>query len=284
MNQVRILLMLVVLSLSGMGAWVWKLKEKQQVAEEALAQSKQETLTQLAAKENEKTEALTAQNQENQKLVQKISEDFDKKLDDMRQQERKRTAAAFEQFGDIIDGNKKGLSYLNALEDKIKSGQSINKNEAEKLAVFATGLAYLQKQYQKPFQQFSELEKYLATKATTSVETPDMRHAFWKRLFDSEFREKEREFYRTEGERRGFQDASERFNNVYKTAQKQMANVDLDFDKSIMKLNDLISEKQQTPPDLSDFFNQARKALNAHQKLLEFEPDATKPPVEAPKP
>lgn len=284
MNQVRILLMLVVLSLSGMGAWVWKLKEKQQVAEEALAQSKQETLTQLAAKENEKTEALTAQNQENQKLVQKISEDFDKKLDDMRQQERKRTAAAFEQFGDIIDGNKKGLSYLNALEDKIKSGQSINKNEAEKLAVFATGLAYLQKQYQKPFQQFSELEKYLATKATTSVETPDMRHAFWKRLFDSEFREKEREFYRTEGERRGFQDASERFNNVYKTAQKQMANVDLDFDKSIMKLNDLISEKQQTPPDLSDFFNQARKALNAHQKLLEFEPDATKPQAEAPKP
>ncbi len=284
MNQVRILLMLVVLSLSGMGAWVWKLKEKQQVAEEALAQSKQETLTQLAAKENEKTEALTAQNQENQKLVKKISEDFDKKLDDMRQQERKRTAAAFEQFGDIIDGNKKGLSYLNALEDKIKSGQSINKNEAEKLAVFATGLAYLQKQYQKPFQQFSELEKYLATKATTSVETPDMRHAFWKRLFDSEFREKEREFYRTEGERRGFQDASERFSNVYKTAQKQMANVDLDFDKSIMKLNDLISEKQQTPPDLSDFFNQARKALNAHQKLLEFEPDATKPQAEAPKP
>ena len=284
MNQVRILWMMVVLSLSGMGAWVWKLKEKQQKTEVQLTHTKEVAVKQLAEKDLEKQEALVSQNEENQKLVQRINEDFEKKLDDARQQERKRTAAAFEQFSEFLDGNKKSLGYINALEDKIKSGQSINKNEAEKLAVFATGLAYLQKQYQKPFQQFSELEKYLSAKAGANVETPDMRHAFWKRLFNSEFREQEREFYRTEGERRGFQDASERFSSVYKNAQKQMASVDLDFEKSILKLNDLIAEKQQAPPDLSEFFNQARKALNTHQKLLEFEPDATKPPVEAPKP
>ena len=284
MNQVRILYMALVLTLAGMGAWVWKLKEKLDLAEARTVQLAKSHQADMEAKQKESQEALAAQNEENQKLVQSLKDDFDKKLDALRADERQRVAAAFGQFSDILDGNKRSLEYINALEAKVKAGQAISKNEAEKLAVFATGLSYLQKQYQKPFVEFRELEGYLNRRAATNIETPNMNYAFWKRLFNSEFREKEREFYRTEGERRGFQDASARFDSAYAAAQKQMKAVDADFESAIAKMNDFVKEKKTDAPDLSEFFNQARKTLSTHQKLLEFQPEVPKPVVEPPRP
>ena len=284
MNQVRILYMALVLTLAGMGAWVWKLKEKLDLAEARTVQLAKSHQADMEAKQKESQEALAAQNEENQKLVQSLKDDFDKKLDALRADERQRVAAAFGQFSDILDGNKRSLEYINALEAKVKAGQAISKNEAEKLAVFATGLSYLQKQYQKPFVEFRELEGYLNRRAATNIETPNMNYAFWKRHFNSEFREKEREFYRTEGERRGFQDASARFDSAYAAAQKQMKAVDADFESAIAKMNDFVKEKKTDAPDLSEFFNQARKTLSTHQKLLEFQPEVPKPVVEPPRP
>jgi len=284
MNQVRILYMILVLALAGMGTWVWKLKEKLDDSDAKVEQLAQSHRSDLAAKAKEKEEALAAQNEENQKVVQTLKDDFDKKLDALRADERKRVSTAFSQFSDILDGNKKTLEYINALESKVKAGQGIDKNEAEKLAVFATGLSYLHKQYQKPFREFRELESYLNRQANANVESPNMNYAFWKRLFNSEFREKEREFYRTEGERRGFQDSSAKFDVAYAAAQKQMNAVNADFESSITKLNDFVNEKKKDAPDLSDFFNQARKTLNTHQKLLEFQPDVGKPGAEPPRP
>ena len=186
-------------------------------------------------------------------------------------------ATAFEQFGGILDGNKKTLDYINLLEKKVKSGEAISKNEAEQLAIVATGLGYLQKQYSKPLERFSELESYLSRRASANVESPNMNNSFWKRIFNREFREKEREFYRTEGERRGFQDAQTKFSQAYADAQKQMGSVSLETDRLIAGLNGIIEEKTQNSPDLSEFFNQAKKALTTHQKLLEFEPEVVKP-------
>lgn len=275
MNQVRLLLMALILSLGGMGAWVWKAKDNQWQAEE-------ESRAAVAAKEDEMKRALQQQQDRHDKDLSAMVEKHEQDIDALRKTERQRMAQAFTQFSDILDGNKKTLDYINLLEDKVKSGQNVSANEAQKLATIATGLGYLQKQYQKPFREFAELEAYLSKRAGANIDTPNMRFAFFKRIFNSEFREQEREFYRTEGERRGFQEASDKFSDAYAAAQRQMAGVNLDFDKSIMKLNELISEKKTE--DLSDFFNQARKALSTHQKLLDFEPDVTKPATATPRP
>jgi hypothetical protein len=56
------------------------------------------------------------------------------------------------------------------------------------------------------------------------------------------------------------------------------------MEETIGKLNAFIQEKQNTTADFSDFFSQARKALSTHQKLLEFEPEVTKPVIEGAKP
>ena len=268
-------MMALVLSLGGMGAWVWKAKDNQWQAEQAAAKAEGQTRAALVAKETEIQQSLQNQQARHDKDLAVLHEKQEQELDALRKAERQRMAQAFTQFSDILDGNKKTLEYINLLEDKVKSGQTLSVNEAQKLATIATALGYLQKQYQKPFREFAELEAYLSKRASTNIDTPNMRFSFFKRIFNSEFREQEREFYRTEGERRGFQDASERFGQAYASAQKQMAAVNVDFDKTIMKLNDLAAEKKSE--DLSQFFNQARKALNTHQKLLEFEPETSKP-------
>jgi hypothetical protein len=281
MNRVRLLVMTLVLTLGGMGAWVWKAKNNEWEAREAATEAEQKTRDTLAAKDAELQKSLQEQQARHDKDIAALNEKHEQDLDALRKTERQRMAQAFTQFSDILDGNKKTLEYINLLEDKVKSGQNLSVNEAQKLATIATALGYLQKQYQKPFREFDELEAYLSKRASTNVDTPNMRFAFFKRMFSGEFREQEREFYRTEGERRGFQDASERFGQAYASAQKQMAAVNVDFEKSIMKLNDLAAEKKSE--DLTEFFNQAKKALNTHQKLLDFDPEATKP-TDAPRP
>ncbi|WP_265592921.1 hypothetical protein [Verrucomicrobium sp. BvORR034] len=282
MNQFRALFMVMLVAVAGMGAWVWQTKEKLWLAQDSLQQAEAIKMSELKAQADRHRVELAARSKEHDEAILAINADWEGRLDNLRKEERQRMSGAFEQFGDILDGSKKTLDYINALEQKVKAGQEISKAENQRLAVIATGLGYLQKQYQKPFQEFTELEAYLSKRASASVETPDMKNAFWKRMFSREFREQEREFYRTEGERRGFQEASAKFNSAYKAAQKQMGAVDLNFTKALHDLNTAV--KEQKTEDLSTFFAQARKALSTHQKLLEFEPEVPKPETGTVKP
>jgi len=273
MNSVRSLITALIIVLAGMGAWVWKTKEKQWEAEQAAAQAEASKEQALLAKDSEFRLTLDAKDREHQKDITDILEKHEKDLDALRTSERQRMAAAFSEFSNVLEGSKKTMDYLNILEEKVKSGQKVSEVEAQKLATIATGLTYLQHQYRKPFKEFGELETYLAKRAETNIETPNMRNAFWKRMFSRDFREQEREFYRTEGERRGFQEASEKFATAYASTQKQMAAVNSDFESSISKLNDLMAGRT-AGEDLTEFFKDARKTLGTHQNLLEFEPPA----------
>lgn len=282
MKQAKTLLVVLLVALAGMGAWVWKTKTEVNSLNDSLVKISQEAEAKVALKEQEMKDAITSLQDQHQKDIASLMEKQQRDLDALRDGERKRMAESFKQFSDILDGNKQTLEYINVLEQKVKSGQTISVNEAEKLATIATGLSYLQKQYQKPFQEFSELETYFAKRAGENVESPNMRNAFWKRLFSRNFREQEREFYRTEGERRGFQEASRRFNDAYANAQRQMKDANLNFEKSMQSIQQLIDQKK-TPENLDEFFSKARKALTTHQELLDFVPDPA-PQVEAVKP
>lgn len=284
MNQVRALYALLFLTLGGMGAWVWKLVERQGAIERDLRKVETSKAVELARKDQEFEDARAADNARHQQDLQKLNADHEVKIEEIRSRERVKFAQVYEQFSNILDGDRKTLDYINLIEEKVKSGQMVSKAEAEQLALIATGLTYLQKQYTKPFEDFGELEAYLQKRASVQIETPNMRNAFWKRMFSREFREKERELYRSEGERRGFQEARSRFSEAYAAAQKRMGEVSLNMDQTIAKLSDLIQEKQAGTPDLSQFFDQARKALSTHQKLLEFEPEPVKPVIEGAKP
>lgn len=235
----------------------------------------------LAAKDEQLEKNLAEQTERHEQRIQALNQDFETKLDSLRTDQRKQIAAAYKEFENIFEGNRQTIEYINVLEGKVRAGQQLSKNEVEKLTVITTGLGYLQKQYQKPLQEFSELEAYFerqASRPATATE-PKKAFGFFRRTFSKSFRENEKQFYREEGERQAFEKAQQEFSRVYTSAQQSMQAVNLNADEQVKKLYSLIEEKDAAnQTDLTDFFNKARQALRTHQNVLQFEPDAKLPP------
>ena len=280
MKTTRLLGTLLVLSLIGLAAlgyWASELNRKHQHEITALNEAHKRTIEDLEARQRE---AFTAQQDKHQKEVQNLTDEYEKKLDALRLDQRQKMASAFNEFQSIFEGNAKTIDYINALEGKVKGGQAVSKGEVEKLAVIATGLGYLQKQYQKPFEEFRELETFLSKKTAGTQEKPTSSFGFFKRMFNKDFREAERAYERNEGARQAFTEARSRFDVVYGSAQKQMAAVNINAEAYTKKLYALIDEKQDANrEDLSRFFDQARQALKTHQDVLDFQPDKPEVPV-----
>jgi hypothetical protein len=227
----------------------------------------------LETKDQELQRSLGAQNEQHQKAIQALNDDHDQKLNELRQDQRNQIASAYKEFENIFAGNKKTLDYINLLEGKVKAGQALSKIEVEKLAVITSGISFLQKQYQKPLQEFTALQDYFNDVAKRPNEKPKSNFGFFKRLFSKDFREAEKEFYREEGAQRAFTEAQGKFGAIYASAQNSMRSVNIDAEAQLKKLDAVIQDKQTAnAEDLTRFFNQAREALQTHQNVLDFEP------------
>lgn len=274
MNARHIPLVLVFLAL-GYGIWHYhsdagRLRlemEQLKISHELAVQSKDE----------ERQRALAAQNEQHQKALRSLNEEQDKKISALRAEQRQQIARAYQEFESIFTGNKQTLDYITALESKVKAGQNLSKIELEKMIVIASGVGFLQKQYQKPLQEFAALRDYFEDVAKRPNDKPKSNFGFFKRMFSKDFREAEKEFYREEGARLAFEEAQGKFDSVYGSAQQSMRAVNLDTTALLKKLDALIQDKQQaTAEDLSLDFNKAREALRTHQEILDFDP--TLPP------
>lgn len=252
-----------------LGVVIWRQHASHQDALKQLAARHE---AEIAAKHQEMQNSLSAQADQHQQAIQTLNNEYEQKLAALQRTQRDQLAGAYKEFENIFDGNKKTIDYINLLEDKMKAGQNISKAELERLAVITTGLGYLQKQYQKPLEQFSELAAYFEKQAAMQPEKP--KGNFFKRVFSKEFREAQKEFHREEGMKQAFDQAQDKFSTVYAVAQRQMAAVNLDADAQVKKLHALMDDIQQAnQEDLSAFFDQARKALKTHQDVLKFEPE-----------
>jgi type II secretory pathway pseudopilin PulG len=286
MNAIKNLVTLLVISLlvSGVLGWfLFQTRSDNDALRAQLTLLEGEHAEALKQRDEQLQRALENQAAKHQQAIDTINSEHDKVVAAMRQGERSRLAAAAKEFENIFEGNKATLGYLNSLEDKVKAGQALAKADVERLTIITTGLGYLKKQYQKPMQEFTELQAYFEAQASKVTEKP--KGNFFKRMFSKEFREAEKEYERNEGARQAFEQAQGVFTNVYAKAQKAMGAVSLDADAQIKKLQDYLDEKkQQNPDDLSALFNQARKALRTHQEVLDFEPDAPPAPSNKPQP
>jgi hypothetical protein len=222
MNALKAILIVIIF---GLGGFAWKTLMDKQAVEADFARLEASQMQALKDKQAETQKALAAQAEQHQRAIQQLSVDHEAKLDELRAAQREKMAEAYTEFENIFEGNKKTIDYINALEGKVKSGQDLSKMEIEKLAVITTGLSYLQKQYQKPLQEFGELESYFATQASRQPEKPSSRFRFFKRMFSKNFRESEKEFYREQGAQAAMEEAQTKFTTVYASAQKSMAEV-----------------------------------------------------------
>lgn len=271
MNPRNIALALVVASL-GYGIWYYH-SDAGRLRQE-IEQMRASHELALQSKDEEMQRSLGAQNDQHQRALQALNEEHVKELTGLRQNQRKQMASAFKEFENIFSGNKQTIEYINALESKVKSGQELSKSEVERLSVITSGISFLQKQYQKPLQEFTALQDYFETASKRPNEKPKAGFGFFKRMFSKDFREAEKEYLREEGARRAFAEAQGKFESVYASAQRSMRGVNLDADAQIRKLNQLVEDKKlANSEDLSAFFDKARQALRTHQDVLDFEPE-----------
>ena len=285
MKTVRLFIILFVISLLGcavLGYQLWAQSKAHTAEMERL------TLTHTVELEKLKEEnisQLEAQTRRHEEKVAALTDDFEKRIDDIRGEQREKLTAAYQEFENIFEGNRQTIEYINVLEGKVRAGQDLSKAEVEKLAVIATGVGHLQKQYQKPLQEFQELQAYFERQAgqEPATATPKKSFGFFRRMFSKDYREAEKEFYREQGAQRAFEEAQGEFSRVYSSAQQAMRAVDLDAEKQVQKLYALIEDKELVnAQDLGDFFDKAREALKTHQDVLQFEPKGDLPQVPAP--
>ncbi len=286
MNSVpllRALLAVALLGAGGMGYWFQQTIQSQKKTLAAAMDEHHRQLDDLVAKHDA---ALTAEQERHSAELKRVGEEHEKAIDSIRKDQQRQMTSALKEFDSIFDGNRKTIDYINAMEAKVKSGQLVSKLELEKLAIIATGLSYLQKEYQKPFTEFKELEKYFSRQSASlpakGAETPQ-RFGFFKRLVSKEYREAERQQLRDQGAREAFEAAQVKFTSAYASAQRQMAAVSVNAEGFTKKLYDLMAQKAEAnKEDLGQFFEQARKALRTHQNVLDFQPPQQ--PEASPKP
>lgn len=279
MNPRHIPLILVFLAL---GYGIWHFHSDAGRLRQEMDQLKASHDLALQAKDEELQRSLSAQNAQHQKALQAVNDEHDKKLGELRTEQRQQMVKAYKEFENIFSGNKRTLDYIAALESKMKAGQTLSKIELEKMTVIASGVGFLQKQYQRPLQEFTALQDYFEDVAKRPNDKPTSRFGFFKRIFSKNFREAEKEYLREEGARRAFEEAQGKFDAVYASAQKSMRAVNLDTNALLLKLDDLIQGKQQAnADDLSSYFDKARQALRTHQDILDFDPEVV--PPQAPK-
>ncbi|SKA99667.1 hypothetical protein SAMN02745166_03000 [Prosthecobacter debontii] len=272
MNPRNIALILV---FAALGYGIWHYHSDAGRLRQQIDQLKASHELALQAKDEELQRSLASQNEQHQKAIQSLNDDFDKKLVSLRQDQRQQMASAYKEFENIFSGNKQTIEYINLLESKVKSGQALSKNEVERLTVITSGISFLQKQYQKPMQEFNALQDYFENASKRPSEKPKSNFGFFKRMFSKDFREAEKEALREEGARRAFTEAQGKFETVYASAQRSMRGVNLDADAQVKKLNELIEDKKvANAEDLTSFFDKARQALRTHQDVLDFEPDS----------
>lgn len=275
MKLLNILSLIVV---AAFGYTTWHFYSESEQRQKEMEELKATHELALQTKDEETQRSLAAQNDQHQAALQSLNDEHDKKLVELRQNQRQQMASAYKEFENIFSGNRQTIEYINFLEGKVKSGQELSKNEVERLTVITSGISFLQKQYQKPMQEFTALQEYFDAALKRPTEKP--KSGFFKRMFSKNAREAEKEYLREEGARQAFTEAQEKFQTVYTSAQRSMRGVNLDADAQIRKLTELVEDKKTAnAEDLSSFFNKARQALRTHQDVLDFEPEA---PVQLP--
>jgi hypothetical protein len=285
MKAAKILSALLVLTLAGAGTVSFLLWQDRQDLLAAIERLKMDHEIALDAAGRARERALEELSQRHEERVAALNADFEGRLDALRDEQRQQMATAYKEFENIFEGNRQTIEYINALEGKVKSGQQLSRMEVEKLTLITAGLAHLQKQYQRPLQEFTELEAYFERRLGTApaAQRPKTSMAFFRRAFSRDFREAEKQFYREEGQREAFESAQQEFSRVYASAGQAMRAVNLNADEQLKKLYALIDEKDSAnQQDLSDFFIKARQALRTHQEVLQFEPEAKPQTNQAP--
>ncbi len=250
------------------------------------ATKKNEELTaSLAAKEQEvatlngNVSSLEGELSDTRAEVERIKADWAQNVQKLKVDHEKQIENAREKMNEIIYDSKEVIGYMETLRDKLKAGQSLNQKETQDLKAVAGGLAMLHEQYQKPLEEFRELENYFTEELQRQgVLPPDKGFRILKRIFSKKFRAEEEAYFRDQGKRNAFETAKGKVAAAYSRAQSEMESLGVKTDQYLDDLNKIVESNDASVKEMEDFFTKSEEMLKIHDRAMDLEPDTETQP------
>lgn len=273
-----LLLVALVLALVGCGvlAYTWS-QTKAEVAklgselEEKIAASEE-----LIQEKKDLGSALDEQRNE----IERLKKEWSDQVTTLKKDHQRHLERTYAKMNGIVHDTRKTMEYMGTLEDKLKAGQSLDEQEARDLNAIVSGLVVLHKQYEKPIHEFRELETFLSDQLQLQgVVPPNRKGAFFKRIFNKDYRKAEESFFRDQGRREAFENARIKVVEAYSRAQAEMDKVSLDAGQYLDRLDKIVGSNKATASDLTEFFEKSKEILKIHDKIMSIEPEKGVKPV-----
>jgi len=183
---------------------------------------------------------------------------------------------------EVVSNSGATVGYLQQLEAKVRGGQQLQRAEVDKLRAVASGLAYLNKQYEKPLDEFKELDSYVSAQLQLPPTTsPEEKGKILRRLFKPGYREQEKtqlaEFHEDQGRREALTTMQTKVVESYGKAQREMAAVRVDQDRYLKNLDAVVNAKEGDITAMESFFQVSAKILEIHQEMMTIDPPVLDP-------
>jgi uncharacterized protein YukE len=239
--------------------------EEQEARVEELEQQKKDLGTALDEQRNE---------------MDRLKKEWTDQVAELKREHQSRMERTYARMNGIVHDSRKTLEYIGTLEDKLKAGEALNEKEAKDLDAIVSGLVVLHQQYQKPIHEFRELEAFLSDQLQLQGAVPPSRKlAFFKRIFNKDYREAEEAFFRDQGSRDAFERARVRVVQAYDKAQAEMDKVSIDAGKYLDQLDHIVGTNKAASAEISEFFEKSKEILKIHDKIMSIEPEQEAKPV-----
>ncbi len=218
---------------------------------------------------------------EKQGEIDRITAEWNQQVETLAKQHAEQLQRTYAQMNEIVYDSRSTLAYIGDIEQRLKSGQQIARDEAAKLSGVINGLAFLHQQYSKPLNEFRELDRYFSRQlASLPADQPDPRETapLGRRLFKNrEFREERDSYVETQGRRSALVEAKSQVASAYASAQRQMSNISLDIDKYLNRIQEIVDSREASAAEIDEFFAKSKEILKIHDRIMNFEPPKAQP-------
>lgn len=267
---ITIFLLLLALGGCGVLAYFWTQDKTAMLKQQDEMRHLQSDIIALEASNADLGGQLEDQRAENQR----VRAEWDTQVAQLKKDHREQMERTYAQMDDIIHDSRKTLDYIATMERKLKSGQALSKEEAQQLMAIGNGLTFLHKQYEKPIEEFRELEKFLAEQLNVAaVVEPAKRNSFFKRMFSKDYREHEAEYFRDQGKRDAFARSRAKVSEAYARAQAQMQQLSVRSTEYLEQLQAIVDSNEAGAADIDAFFDQSKEILQIHDRIMSMEPE-----------
>ena len=275
-----VLLSVLVLAAGGAAAVLGKFWSDEQSKALTLEQQVKDLSSRVSGAENKNAE-LSSLLADKQAEAERVAEEWSTQVETLKKQHAEQLQRTYGQMNEIVYDSRKTLAYIGDIEARLRSGQTIDQDEAAKLSGVINGLAFLHQQYGKPLNEFRELDRYFSRQLSALPENavdPRETAPLGRRIFkNKEFKEDRAQYFEKQGRRSAIVEAKTAVATAYASAQRQMADISLDMNQYLAQLQRVVDSNNTSAAEVDEFFEKSKEILKIHDKIMNIEPPTAEP-------